>query len=237
MRQSWWAAVAVVVLVALMWLCRPASFPGSGELRPSAPAPGATLEQTPGSVEIDLGQDWSAGSPASVEVSGPDDTDLARGVPVATARGLSQRIAAPARPGAYQVSYRVRTDDGRLLDGSYWFVFAPHAVAAGRRLAGLVSAGALSLLVGLGLVHRRRVRRVAGRTPTEVRPSRTDPPAPLGPTAGTTPSNRVPRQRDRDDGDRVPPPTDTPRPARGSAVRGRAPAPPSGDPRPVGPAD
>src|SRR5680860_1753815 len=127
-RRAWPVMLASLGIAALVWVLQPPA-DAQGALRSALPGPSAHLERAPELVRLNLGRPPAPGSRTKVVVLSPTDENLARGPVSSSALGLSQRLAPPREPGAYQVYYEVVSVDGHVTSGRYWFWYAPHPVS------------------------------------------------------------------------------------------------------------
>jgi copper resistance protein C len=157
----------------------------------SVPAAGASLERTPGSIQLSFTEPIDA-QVASVVVVGPKGESLAVGPPRQSGPGIMQPITASREPGRIRVSYRVISLDGHPVSDSFTFTVLngdPNAPVAPQAQttpgapsgdtglsAGLLVGGVavLALLVGGAFVARRRARPGSGPEPAV----RSGPPGP-----------------------------------------------------------
>jgi len=168
------AAAALVVLFAVTGGAS-AAFAHT-QLVNSVPAAGASLERTPGSIQLSFTEPIDARL-ASVVVVGPKGESLAVGPPRQSGSGLMQPITASREPGRIRVAYRVISLDGHPVSDSFTFTVLkgdPNAPLApqGQSTTGGAAGGdtglssgllvggvaVLALLVGGALVARRRSR-------------------------------------------------------------------------------
>jgi copper resistance protein C len=181
------AAAAVLALLLAVTGGVSAAFAHT-QLTNSVPTSGATVERTPGSIQLSFTEPIDARL-ASVVVVGPKGENLAVGSPRQSGPGLIQPMTASREPGRIRVAYRVVSLDGHPVSDSYSFTVrkgdpnapvapqdqsTPGATASGDTgvSAGLLVGGlaVLALLVGGALVARRRAR-AADSAPEPVAPS------------------------------------------------------------------
>src|SRR5680860_1553762 len=201
-RRAWPVMLASLGIAALVWVLQPPA-DAQGALRSALPGPSAHLERAPELVRLNLGRPPAPGSRTKVVVLSPTDENLARGPVSSSALGLSQRLAPPREPGAYQVSYEVVSVDGHVTSGRYWFWYAPHQSGSG---SGLAAPGLLVLTMVVAdlavalLVRRRKTKKVALGAPQQ-RPAATPTPEAHGVPAQRSPHNHEglspPRSRPR----------------------------------------
>jgi methionine-rich copper-binding protein CopC len=100
------------------------------DLVTSTPAAGATLAAAPTAVRLVFEEPVSARL-ASVVVTGPDGVDHAQGAPTVAGTVVVQHLSPLTVVGRFRVAYRVVSDDGHPLKGSFSFtVTAPASPAA-----------------------------------------------------------------------------------------------------------
>lgn len=88
-------------------------------LQTTTPADGTTIARMPVSVTLEFtGQPLPIGM--QVVITGPEG-DVARGAPVVTGRVVSQSVLDTAPAGAYVVTFRVTSDDGHPISGTFSF--------------------------------------------------------------------------------------------------------------------
>jgi len=98
-------------------------------LESSDPADKSSVDTAPESVSLTFNEDISAEF-ASISVVGPDGTNYATG-PVSTAGGQVSTAVAPLGPaGAYEIGYRVVSDDGHPVQGKLAFTLTTPGPAA-----------------------------------------------------------------------------------------------------------
>jgi methionine-rich copper-binding protein CopC len=111
-------AATVTVCVALLLGAGPAS--AHTRLQSSDPADGSNIGSAPESVSLQFNEDIQAEF-ATLSVVGPDGTQYQKGV-VSAANGQISTAVSPLGPaGAYQIGYRVVSDDGHPVTGKVSF--------------------------------------------------------------------------------------------------------------------
>lgn len=112
-------APAVAVLLAILFL--PATASAHASLESSSPADGTLLDAAPTQVELRFSGTVVAGS-GTVQVFAPDGAELQSGAP-SPRRGarIVQPIEVADEDGTYGVSYRVSSEDGHVINGSFTF--------------------------------------------------------------------------------------------------------------------
>jgi len=114
MRRLASALLALGLLVAA-----PAAAFAHDVLEGTNPADGATVTQLPQSVQLTFSEaPLTIG--AQVVVTGPSGA-VSSGAPTITGRDVTQAIAPTAPGGDYTVSYRITSDDGHPVAGSFSF--------------------------------------------------------------------------------------------------------------------
>jgi copper resistance protein C len=98
-------------------------------LESSDPADKSSVDTAPESVSLTFNEDISAEF-ASISVVGPDGTNYATG-PVSAAGGQVSTAVSPLGPaGAYEIGYRVVSDDGHPVQGKLTFTLTTPGPAA-----------------------------------------------------------------------------------------------------------
>jgi hypothetical protein len=98
-------------------------------LESSDPADKSSVDTAPESVSLTFNEDISAEF-ASISVVGPDGTNYATG-PVSAAGGQVSTAVSPLGPaGAYEIGYRVVSDDGHPVQGNLTFTLTTPGPAA-----------------------------------------------------------------------------------------------------------
>ena len=111
-------AATVAACVALLLGAAPAF--AHTRLESSDPADKSSVDTAPASVSLTFNEDISAEF-ASISVVGPDGTNYATG-PVSAAGGQVGTAVSPLGPaGAYEIGYRVVSDDGHPVQGKLTF--------------------------------------------------------------------------------------------------------------------
>jgi methionine-rich copper-binding protein CopC len=111
-------AATVTACVALLLDAAPAF--AHTRLESSDPADKSSVDTAPESVSLTFNEDISAEF-ASISVVGPDGTNYATG-PVSAAGGQVSTAVSPLGPaGAYEIGYRVVSDDGHPVQGKLAF--------------------------------------------------------------------------------------------------------------------
>ena len=96
------------------------------DMTDSTPAASAKVRIPVADVSITFTEPIGTG-PATVNVRGPEGTNLAEGKPRTSGNQVVQPIAELTAKGKYQVDYRVVGLDGHPVTGSYTFTFVPRA--------------------------------------------------------------------------------------------------------------
>jgi copper resistance protein C len=195
LRRATAAALAALLVLLSLVLVAAFATPASAhaELDNTVPADGATVTQTPGSLQLSFSEPIDA-ELASLVVRSPGGRDLTAGPARQSGSGLIQPITESPKAGPIQVSYRVVSLDGHPVTGSYSFEVLrgnpdaaraePGSAAAsgagdddsGVSLTGpLLGAGAVLLLLVAGAVLARR-RRDGQEGPAQAPAETTAPP-------------------------------------------------------------
>jgi copper resistance protein C len=89
------------------------------ELESTTPKQGSTVQRPPQQVTLTFSEPIR--TPAFVEVTGPDGTDVTTGDVGVRDEVLTQRLGDAAGGGAYSLSYRVTSADGHPISGTVRF--------------------------------------------------------------------------------------------------------------------
>ena len=120
-------AATVAACVALLLGAAPAF--AHTRLDSSNPADGASVDSAPRSVSLTFNEDIQAQF-ATLKVIGPDGTEYQTGA-VSAAGGQVSTAVSPLGPaGAYQIGYRVVSDDGHPVQGKLSFTLTQPGPAA-----------------------------------------------------------------------------------------------------------
>jgi methionine-rich copper-binding protein CopC len=110
-------AVSVVLLLLLAILWTPAAASAHDVLQRTDPADGSTVPVTPGRISLTFSEaPLSIGT--QVIVTGPSGP-AQEGAPVVSGTVVSQALDASAPAGDYTVTYRVTSDDGHPVTGTF----------------------------------------------------------------------------------------------------------------------
>src|SRR5262245_36862407 len=112
------AAWFVLGLAALVLLPLPPAA-AHAELIDSDPKDGATVQTLPDQVRLEFSEEVA--SPAFVEVTAADGTQVAAGDPQVLGAAVETPLAANGPPGSYTISYRVVSADGHPVSGELTF--------------------------------------------------------------------------------------------------------------------
>ena len=96
------------------------------DMTDSTPAASANVRIPIADVSVTFTEPIGTG-PATVNVRGPEGTNLAEGKPRTSGNQVVQPIAELIAKGRYRVDYRVVGLDGHPVTGSYTFTFVPRA--------------------------------------------------------------------------------------------------------------
>ena len=99
------------------------------DITDSTPAASAKVRIPIADVSVTFTEPIGTG-PATINVRGPEGTNLAEGKPRTSGNQVVQPIAELTAKGKYQVDYRVVGLDGHPVTGSYTFTFVPRATPA-----------------------------------------------------------------------------------------------------------
>ena len=112
--------LAVLAVLAVVLLGTPLSANAHDVLESTSPAAGSTVQRMPQSVSLTFTEaPLSIGT--QVIVTGPSGA-MQQGAPTIDGRVVRQAIAPSAPAGSYTVTYRVTSDDGHPVTGSFAFV-------------------------------------------------------------------------------------------------------------------
>jgi copper resistance protein C len=126
-------AATVAACLALLLGAAPAF--AHTRLESSDPADKSSVDTTPESVSLTFNEDISAEF-ASMSVVGPDGTNYATGPVSATGGQVSTAVSPLGPAGAYEIGYRVVSDDGHPVQGKVTFTLtAPGPGAAAPSVA------------------------------------------------------------------------------------------------------
>ena len=112
-------ALGVAAGVALGVVGSPTPASAHDVLERSTPSDGAALDRLPGTVELDFSEAPLAVG-TQVVVTGPTG-NVSEGSPSVEGSTVRQKIAASAPGGDYTVTFRVTSDDGHPVTGSFSF--------------------------------------------------------------------------------------------------------------------
>lgn len=114
-------AAGVVALAGLVWLAWAPAAGAHAALMSSDPSSDAVVETAPRTVSMTFSEPVVA-LPGSVEIYGPDGQRVDDGVPSAASGDTVVRTGVEADVrGSYTVSWRVTSDDGHTINGSWTF--------------------------------------------------------------------------------------------------------------------
>jgi methionine-rich copper-binding protein CopC len=114
-RALAWVAVGIAALLALP--IAPAS--AHATLVGSDPKDGATVRELPSEVSLEFSE--AVGSPAYVEVTASDGTDVGSGDPEVLDAIVTMPLASEGPAGTYTLAYRVVSADGHPISGELTF--------------------------------------------------------------------------------------------------------------------
>lgn len=121
---------ALAALVAALLLVPLGSASAHDQLTGSEPADGETVEQAPEELVLTFsGEIAQVG--AQVRVTGPDGETVSDGDPQVEGTELTQALQADRPAGAYEVTWRVTSQDGHPISGTFGFEATEAAEAGG----------------------------------------------------------------------------------------------------------
>lgn len=109
----------VATLLALGLVLAPATAIGHDVLEETSPGDGAQLDRVPTSITLTFSNPPLAVG-TQVLVRGPGG-DMTSGTPTIVDRTVTQVVAPTAPAGSYTVSYRVTSEDGHPISGTFTF--------------------------------------------------------------------------------------------------------------------
>jgi methionine-rich copper-binding protein CopC len=112
-------AGVVAALVVGLVVGAPLAASAHDVLERTSPADGTTVSTMPASVVLTFSEDPLAIG-AQVVVTGPSG-DVSSGAPTVSGRDVTQAVAPDAPGGDYTVTYRVTSDDGHPVSGTFSF--------------------------------------------------------------------------------------------------------------------
>ena len=112
------AAVLVAALATLLAGAAPAA--AHAVLTATQPERGATVADSLDAVQLEFSEPVSF---AQVQVTGPQDTRVDDGTPVEGGTAVEQALAPVLEQGVYQVAFRVTSDDGHPVEGTFEFTY------------------------------------------------------------------------------------------------------------------
>jgi copper transport protein len=117
---------AAALLAAAFLLLVGGSAAGHAYLVSADPPAGATVEQAPAEVRLELNEPVGTDF-AQVQVIGPGGARLDTGDAVVEGAVVTQALAELTVPGEHTVAYRLVSADGHPIDGAHTFTYAPAA--------------------------------------------------------------------------------------------------------------
>jgi methionine-rich copper-binding protein CopC len=112
--------LSVLAVLAVVLLGTPLTASAHDVLESTSPAAGSTVQRMPPSVSLTFTEAPLALG-TQVVVTGPSGA-MQQGAPTIEGRVVTQAIAPSAPAGSYTVTYRVTSDDGHPVTGSFAFV-------------------------------------------------------------------------------------------------------------------
>lgn len=114
------AALLTVVGLGFLLLCSAPSALAHAGVTGSNPLEGEMLTTAPQHVDVEFSERLiNAG--AALVVTGPDGSIISEAKPTIQGRTMSTRISGELGPGEYSVAYRVVSEDGHAVKGTYAF--------------------------------------------------------------------------------------------------------------------
>src|SRR5215203_4037505 len=112
--------LSILAVLAVMVLSTPLTASAHDVLDSTSPAAGSTVARMPQSITLSFTEaPLSIGT--QVIVTGPSGA-MQQGAPTVDGRVVTQAVSPSAPGGAYTVTYRVTSDDGHPVTGSFDFV-------------------------------------------------------------------------------------------------------------------
>lgn len=116
----------LALLVALLLVAPAGTAAAHDQLTGTEPADGATVQEAPEQVVLTFsGEIAELG--AQVVVAGPDGETVTDGEPRAIGTDVTQKLAADLPAGDYEVTWRVTSQDGHPISGTFGFEVAEGA--------------------------------------------------------------------------------------------------------------
>ncbi len=146
-------AIASVVLCAL-----PASAGAHASLKTSNPTDGSIVEVAPGEVTLEFSGSVVAG-PGTIQIFAPNEQNVETGAPTPAKGARITQAFDGSEPGTYGVGYRVSSEDGHVINGSFTFSVGAESEGGGADAAG--DAGAVDRKLQIAFSISRFVEIVA----------------------------------------------------------------------------
>jgi len=127
-RTSWAAGIVVGLLLTLGIVAAPAA-QAHDALVSTEPADGATVPVAPAEVSLTF-EEPAVAMGTEIEVTSPDGTVVSSGEPVLLDTTVSQAVEGDLPAGKYTVTWRVTSQDGHAVSGTYAFTAAEASGAA-----------------------------------------------------------------------------------------------------------
>ncbi|AXH96261.1 copper resistance CopC family protein [Ornithinimicrobium avium] len=113
-------ALLLAALLAALLVVPAGSASAHDQLTGTEPTDGATVEQAPGQVVLTFsGEVADVG--AQVLVAGPDGETVGEGDPQVSGSEVTQQLRSDLPAGAYEVTWRVTSQDGHPISGTFAF--------------------------------------------------------------------------------------------------------------------
>lgn len=133
-RPAPWAAL-LAALVALLLLAPAGAASAHDQLTGSEPADGATVDEPPEEVVLTFsGEIAELG--AQVVVADPDGATVSDGDPEVVGTEVTQALVADLPAGDYDVTWRVTSEDGHPISGTFGFTVAEGADSSAEETTG-----------------------------------------------------------------------------------------------------
>jgi len=113
--------ILVLSVVSLLSFLMPAALAHS-ELVSSNPSASANIEQLPEQIELEFNEEsLNLGSGNSISIMTPSGEDIGMGDASTEGAKINRLLNTTSETGQFQVTYRVVSADGHVLDGSFTF--------------------------------------------------------------------------------------------------------------------
>jgi copper resistance protein C len=113
--------IVVLSVVTLLSFLMPAALAHS-ELVSSNPSASANIQQLPEQIELEFNEELlNLGSGNSISIMTPSGEDIGMGDASTEGAKINRLLNTTSETGQFQVTYRVASADGHVLNGSYTF--------------------------------------------------------------------------------------------------------------------